>query len=219
MDSVIIEEEYRNFLSSRDYPCVGARASVAAGHISCLEAADMSSNADDHRILEFLHEFVDRYRSGDGKYYSAAVVFRQPRILTEERYEELLWERLQNLHELDAEYYSYDPRVKLDPASPDFSFSLKTEAMFIIGLHPESSRKARRFAYPALAFNPHGQFEVLKESGKYESFKHTVRERDRNFSGSINPMLRDFGTTSEASQYSGKFYAEDWVCPLNIHNG
>jgi uncharacterized protein len=219
MDSVTIEEAYRSFLSSRDYPCVGARAAVAAGHISCLEAADMNSDADDHRILEYLYDFIDQYRSGDGKYYSAAIVFRQPAVLTEIVYEELLWKRLQGLHDLDARYYSYDPRVQFDPSSPDFSFSLKKEAMFIIGLHPESSRKARRFAYPALAFNPHGQFEVLKESGKYESFKHTVRERDMRYSGSINPMLRDFGTASEASQYSGKFYTEDWVCPLNIHNG
>jgi FPC/CPF motif-containing protein YcgG len=219
MDSVAIEEVYQSFLNSRDYPCVGAKAAVAAGHISCLVAADMNSDADDRRILEYLYDFVDRYRDGDRKYYSAAVVFEQPLVLDEVMFEKLLWKRLQGLHDLDSLYFSHDPAVSQDPSSPNFGFSIKEEAMFVIGLHPESSRKARRFAYPALAFNPHGQFEVLRETGKYDTFKHTIRERDLRYSGSINPMLRDFGTASEATQYSGKFNGEDWVCPLNMHNG
>jgi hypothetical protein len=42
-----------------------------------------------------------------------------------------------------------------------------------------------------------------------------VRKRDIAYSGSINPMLNDFGNASEVYQYSGKQYTSDWVCPFS----
>lgn len=211
-----IEKAYRSFLSQQDYPCVGAKAAVAAGKISCLVAGNMKHSSADQYILDFLYEFVDSYRQEGGSYHSAAIIFSEPQDMTEAIFEKLIWERLQSLHDLDSLHYDYDKRVAQDPDSSAFSFSVKEEAMFIIGLHPASSRKARRFQYPALAFNPHRQFDVLRENGKYDSFKHAVRKRDEVFSGSVNPMLSDFGSASEARQYSGKPYEADWKCPLTI---
>ncbi len=104
----------------------------------------------------------------------------------------------------------------MNPSAPEFSFSLKEEAFFIIGLHPASSRPARQFKYPALVFNPHLQFEQLREANKYQSIKYAVRKRDIAYSGSINPMLTDFGEASEVYQYSGRKYDEQWQCPLKI---
>ena len=126
----------------------------------------------------------------------------------------MLWQRLQALSNLDAENYDYDRRVDSDPASAHFSFSLKQEAFFIIGLHPGSKRPARQFSYPTLAFNPHQEFEKLRATHHYEPMKKVVRKRDLAYSGSINPMLTDFGEVSEAIQYSGKFYSRDWQCPF-----
>ncbi|MBA3674464.1 MAG: YqcI/YcgG family protein, partial [Chitinophagaceae bacterium] len=87
---------------------------------------------------------------------------------------------------------------------------------YIIGLHTASSRQARQFKYPTLVFNPHAQFEQLKETAKYDMMKNAVRKRDIAFSGSVNPMLQDFGESSEAYQYSGRKYDESWQCPLKI---
>ena len=131
-------------------------------------------------------------------------------------FDELLWQRLQALEILDAENYSYDNRVESDPSSSSFSFSIKEEAFYIIGLHPASSRQARQFKYPALVFNPHAQFEQLRSTTKYEVMKNTVRKRDIALSGSVNPMLQDFGESSEVFQYSGRKYDETWQCPLKI---
>jgi FPC/CPF motif-containing protein YcgG len=72
--------------------------------------------------------------------------------------------------------------------------------------------------YPALAFNPHAEFQKLRATNHYESMKEIVRKRDIAYSGSINPMLSDFGEASEVYQYSGRNYNEDWKCPLQIQN-
>jgi FPC/CPF motif-containing protein YcgG len=98
--------------------------------------------------------------------------------------------------------------------SSDFSFSLGEEAFFIVGLHPGSSRPARRFRHPTLIFNPHAQFDELRSLNRYEKMKNIVRKRDILFSGSINPMLSDYGNASEALQYSGRHYGSEWTCPL-----
>lgn len=135
--------------------------------------------------------------------------------MTEAIFETLLWQRLQSLSDLDAAQYPYDDRVSSNPASPSFSFSLKEEAFFIIGMHPASSRQARRFQYPVLVFNPHAQFENLKDTFKYENMKQVIRKRDIAFSGSVNPMLNDHGRSSEIVQYSGTNYIAPIICPLN----
>ena len=45
-----------------------------------------------------------------------------------------------------------------------------------------------------------------------------IRARDRDNAGSINPMLSDFGTRSEARQYSGRAVGDDWQCPLRVRS-
>ena len=138
--------------------------------------------------------------------------------MDEVSFDRFLWMRLQSLSNLDLKNYSYDDRVASDPHSPDFSFSLKQEAFFIIGLHPGGSRIARQFEYPTLTFNPHAQFEQLRELNKFERMQEVVRKRDLEYSGSVNPMLKDYGVASEVYQYSGRHYDENWKCPFNINN-
>lgn len=129
-----------------------------------------------------------------------------------------MWMRLQALSDLDAEMYPYDGRVNPDPQSDQFSFSLKEEAFFVIGLNPQSSRPARRFKYPTLVFNPHAQFEELRALKRYDKMKNIVRKKDVALSGSINPMLNDFGDSSEVYQYSGLRYDHNWQCPFKYKN-
>ena len=73
---------------------------------------------------------------------------------------------------------------------------------------------ARRFRWPALVFNPHVQFERLRGEGKWKRMQQTIRERDVALQGNINPMLSDFGQSSEARQYSGRAVEADWQPPF-----
>ena len=73
--------------------------------------------------------------------------------------------------------------------------------------------KARRFRYPTLIFNLHGQFERLRETGRYEKLRGSILARDRALQGSENPMLSRHGETSEARQYSGRAVPAGWSAP------
>lgn len=213
-----VTEEYFTFLKQKDFPCIAAKAALTKQHIKCLIADHIGCPKNDRAIVKFMYDFIDHYRSSKNFYHSAAIIFKEPSFTTEEIFDKLLWQRLQALADIDADKYAYDKRVNADPSSPDFSFSLKEEAFYIIGLHPASSRAARQFKYPTMVFNPHAQFQQLKQTVKYEVMKKIVRKRDIKFSGSVNPMLRDYGELSEALQYSGQQYQSTWKCPLKINH-
>lgn len=213
-----IQDALFDKINLKHFPCIGAKAALIKRQIKCFFVDNMASNKEDPKILEFLYSFITNYRLSDLKFHSAAIIFKNTVISSEEMFEKLMWQRLQSLHGFDSLNYKYDPRVDADPSSPNFSFSLKEEAFFIIGLHSQSSRPARVFEHPTLIFNPHLQFEQLRESGKFEKMKQTIRKRDVAFSGSLNPMLKNFGESSEAWQYSGLNYDDNWNCPLKINH-
>lgn len=218
-ESEKIINEYLSFIGNKDFACIAAKAALAKKQISCYVAGNMACPKDDAGILQFLYSFIDEYQQSNELYHSAAVIFTFPELNDERFFDQLMWQRLQCLSNMDSKKYNYDSRVDNDPASPNFSFSLKEESLFIIGLHSSNSRPLRRFKYPTLVFNPHMQFENLRDAGKYNKMKDAVRKRDLAYSGSINPMLTDFGEASEIYQYSGRRYDDTWQCPLKINHG
>ena len=49
--------------------------------------------------------------------------------------------------------------------------------------------------------------------------QETIRHRDLQLQGTINPMLSDFGERSEARQYSGRIVEENWRAPFSVAAG
>ena len=135
----------------------------------------------------------------------------------EEEFEGHLWTALQTLYDVDRLYNPPDPKVAEDPEAGDFGFSFAGRGFFVIGLHPASSRLARRFPWPTLVFNAHAQFDRLKADGRYPKLQGAIRAREMALQGSLNPNLSDFGERSEARQYSGRAVGEDWRCPFHMH--
>jgi FPC/CPF motif-containing protein YcgG len=160
-----------------------------------------------------------RVRANLSEYATFVAIFESPRGTDELQFESLFWQQLRRLHELDAAHFDWDPNVRSDPTDPHFSFSFGGQALYVIGLHANSSREARRFPWPALVFNPHEQFERLRADGKWKRMQETIRARDLELQGSINPMLSDFGVDSEARQYSGRAVEEDWRAPFKAVEG
>ena len=151
----------------------------------------------------------------DGEFTTFIASFEGPVVTDESSFETLLWDTLQQLHDLDAPHHDWDRAVSADSADPRFSFSFAETAFFVIGLHAASSRITRRLAWPTLVFNPHRQFEALRADGRYERFQQVIREAERTLQGNVNPMLTDFGRRSEAAQYSGRQVGEQWRCPFH----
>jgi uncharacterized protein len=211
-DKVI--KEYLQFISNKEFPCVAAKDAMAKDRVKLLVVDNIACPKDDKAIVDFLYSFTDFYRNSSKGFYSAAIIFNQQNILEEEMFDKFMWQRLQSISNIDSLKFGYDKRVASNPAAANFSFSIMEEAFFIVGLHPQSSRPARRFAYPTLVFNPHAQFEEMKKDARYEKMKTIVRKRDVVFSGSVNPMLTEFGKASEVYQYSGRNYDSKWKCPF-----
>lgn len=198
------------------FPCVGAKAALAKGTLEVLACSRIDSAWDDLRIHDGLLRFAAEYRADPALFRSFAVVFEGPDDLSEFAFERALWDRVQSLSDKDVwRGQGYDGRVSPDPSSPHFSLSFGGEAFFIVGLHPNASRPARRFGRPCMVFNLHDQFEQLRAQGKYEGMREKIMVRDEALAGSRNPMLQRHGEASEARQYSGRAVESDWRCPFS----
>ena len=203
-----------NVLDTR-FPCVGAKSALGRGQMDILVARDLRSAWDDLRILPALTATVAKYHADRALFRTLVVLFERPGDLTEEAFEGHLWARAQSLSDKDAWMGNVpDPTVSSDPEDPHFSLSFAGEAFFVVGLHPSASRPARRFATPAMVFNLHDQFQVLREQQRYEKLRTSILDRDEALAGSINPMLARHGETSEARQYSGRAVEDGWKCPF-----
>ena len=143
-----------------------------------------------------------------------AVFAKQP-VANETEFHDLLWQQLQRLHNEDSKEFTWDKRVDSDIESENFSYSLGGTAFFIVGMNPQSSRISRRFNYPALIFNPGPQFEKIREIGIHESMKDSIRRKEIELQGCINPTLADFGHGNVALTYSGLHTDDISKCPFH----
>lgn len=173
----------------------------------------LGSGKHSQELFHSLKDYVDHYNFEGSEFFTLIAVFPEAKHFTEEEFEKRLWRELQNLHEADTE--TWDPDVNPDPESHNFSFSVAGKAFYVVGMHPNSSRKARQSPVPALVFNLHHQFEALRKMGTYEHTRDMIRQRDKELQGSVNPMLQDFGENREATQYSGRQVNEAWKCPFH----
>lgn len=211
-----VPKDLAAFITSAAFPCVGAKAALAQHQLHGFEAGDINCPSHDTALRAALIDFAAQPESDAPSSFACLFLPNAP-PLSEAQFESALWRRLQALHDLDAAAgVAWADGVSNDPASAHFSMSVGGAAYFIVGLHPSASRAARRFARPALIFNPHEQFRRLRADGRYGQLQRIVRERETRLHGGINPMLADFGDGLEAQQYSGRRVGGAWKCPFRL---
>lgn len=206
---------FRGFVQSPQFPCVGAKSAVAhesarLGVYDCLGSAGATAGLA-RDLWTFTH---DPDTTADNDYVTLVALFKEPTELNEAAFEAALWKQLGELHRLDAPLHEWDPTVSPDPKDPHFGFSFAGTAFFVVGLHPHSSREARRFPWPLLVFNPHAQFTRLRKAGRWARMQEVIRSRELSLQGSLNPNLADHGEITEARQYSGRPAEPDWEPPF-----
>ncbi len=194
-----------------EYPCLGARSVFRRDAATVLVLDDLESEESRAELARALAEY-GRDADPAGAFVSFVAIFRGPEVRDEAHFEQLLWDLLQQLHDEDTEPWATG--VDDDPDKAHFAFSHAGVAYFIVGLHPQASRIARRAPLPTLVFNLHEQFELLRGEGGFERMRDTIRRRDAALQGEINPMVDDHGQSSEARQYSGREVEEDWEAPF-----
>lgn len=215
-NSAEIVTAFQQFIGDEAFPCVGAKSALAHKNIEFHVGRNITSPENDIEITRHLQDFASECNA-DSLFVSFAVIYEDSTSLTEEEFEHYLWQRLQAFHGLDAKTYAWDSEVSADPGSPHFSMSIGGKGFYIVGLHPGASRPARRFKKPALVFNLHSQFELLRDKGSYARIRETILARDMKVNGSYNPMLAEHGQSSEAKQYSGRETGAEWKCPFHAH--
>lgn len=206
---------FRGFIQAPQFSCVGAKSAVTSENYRLGIYDQLGSEQATAGLAHDLFTFTREAATLDsGEFVTFAALFREPFTRDEDGFEQLLWEQLRALNRCDAPLFDWDPAVSSDPENPHFSFSFAGSAFFIVGLHANSSRQARQFPWPALIFNPHDQFVRLREQGGWERFQEIIRAREMALQGSLNPNLSDYGSITEARQYSGRQVENDWHPPF-----
>jgi uncharacterized protein len=210
----VANQAFRGFVLDDAFSCLGAKSSLRRDEYRLGAYARLDDPAVTEGLARDLSAFAAERRAFESDFTTFIAVFREREYPTEEAFEGALWSQLGRLHELDARFHPWDPRVSDDPADPRFSFSIAGHAFFVVGLHPAASRAARRFAWPTLVFNAHEQFEHLRADGRFSGLQRQIRARELRLDGALNPNLADYGRHSEARQYSGRPTDETWTCPF-----
>jgi uncharacterized protein len=209
----LYEAEFRSFVGGSKFPCLGAKAAMNAESFCLHVYSELASDLCSKKLSEDLGRFVKSEMRRTHPYATFVAIFERPLGSDEKQFESLLWTQLHSLSEIDSLHHAWDPKVSSDPDNPSFSFSFGGEALYVVGMHDQSSRLSRRFRWPALVFNPHEQFERLRAAGKWPRLQESIRARDVALQGNINPMLSDFGVKPESRQYSGRAVDEHWHAP------
>jgi len=211
-----VHDGLRSLVLSEPFSCVGGKSALRRNAYRFGLYTELGRTEAVGALARDLHAFIADLPSFGDSLTTYLASFGAPAAGDEATFEARLWDTLQALHDIDAQH-PWDPTVSADPADPHFSYSFGGLAFFVVGLHAASSRVARRFAWPTLIFNPHHQFERLRQTGELERFQRIIRHGEEALQGDVNPMLADYGERSEAPQYSGRRVDGGWRCPF--HSG
>lgn len=209
-----VDVAFRAFVDDPRFPCLAGKGVVRASGYSSGVYGALASSSSTLSLADDLRHFAQGAAEDDARLHAFVAVFPSSHYDDENSFERDLWTQLQLLSDHDAGA-PWDASVSDDPADNGFAFSFAGHALFVVGLHPHSSRLARQFRWPALVFNPHRQFARLRGTGRFERLRAAVREREIALQGSLNPNLADFGEKSEARQYSGRATEDSWQCPFH----
>ncbi|GAC1303309.1 MAG: guanitoxin biosynthesis heme-dependent pre-guanitoxin N-hydroxylase GntA [Vulcanimicrobiaceae bacterium] len=212
----IAHASFRNFITDPAFSCLGAKSALATGTYRFGSYQRLDDAASTAGLARDLFAFSSERRGFESLFTTYIAVFAgfESGPDADLAFERALWKQLGRLHDLDAPLHAWDPRVSRSPEDPNFSYSFASTGYFVVGLHPDSTRSARRFAWPTLVFNAHEQFETLKARGQFARLQDRIRTREVELDGSLNPNLADFGDHSEARQYAGRPLPEAWACPF-----
>jgi FPC/CPF motif-containing protein YcgG len=217
----LIHDQFRALVLHPSFSCLGAKSAVRGGGYRLGIYDELGAPETTRALARDLAAFAtglddDAEAEQDGhagRLTTFVASFLRPVPGDEIEFERLLWAQLQALHESDP-VHTWDPSVSSDPEDAHFSFSIAGRAFFVVGLHAGSTRWARRFAWPTLVFNPHEQFERLRQEGHFTRLQALIRAREETLQGAVNSNLGDFGERSEARQYSGRPVDDEWRCPF-----
>lgn len=206
------------FFMGDTFSCMGGRAAWKRGSATHNHYAQLGGESCCARLYDDLENFATRLNTTESLFMTFLATFASPHNISENEFETLLWRQLWMLHKVDARRYSWAAGVDRDPMADHFAYSIAGRRFFVVGMHSNASRRTRRFSWPLLVFNPHDQFDILRETGAFERIRRITRKREMCIQGSLNPRLIMYGYRPESMRYSGRAVEPDWTCPVAFGN-
>ncbi len=210
-----MKEQFKKHVAKSSFPCLNAKIALKrnAFHFNLYDT--LATEDTTHLLWHNLIKFID-YQSllwkQNHMLTTYVACFRTPKNMSEDAFEILLWKQLRLLHMEDVKNgQKWATNYSDNPLDPHFGFSVGKRAFFIVGLHPNSSRKARQFLTPAIVFNSHDQFTNLRRLDMITEMRQVIRNNDQCYNGSINPNLIPNDENSVAFEYSGKRIQPGWT--------
>jgi FPC/CPF motif-containing protein YcgG len=205
-----------SLLNQKNYPCVAALQSFHKDDYQVGFYGELGEGSLWRDLRQDLLFFLSKQRQSNSTHLTFWAFFEERPEISEEGFEERMWKELSFLTSEETKDEDWG-QFTSDPEDKAFCLGLGGHRFFVVGLHPQSSRKARQFPVPALVFNVFDQFEALKEKGIYDSMVKTNRDRDVKFQGSVNPMALVHGDDWESIQFSGRANDQKkWKCPFSF---
>ena len=208
---------FEAFVGGERFPCLAAKGVVRQRGYRLGIYDSLASLSATAALARDLAEFSAAIPTDGSGLVSFVAVFSGRPPSSELAFEKRLWRQLQQLSDRDTQ--PWDSSVSDNPEDPDFGFSFGGCGYFVVGMHPESGRVARRFSRAALVFNPHAQFTRLRAAGRFERLRTVIRERDAIVQGAPTTVLADHGERSEARQYAARETSGEFRCPFHHRDG
>lgn len=212
-----IETSISSLLQQKNYPCIAAVQSFLKKDYIVGNYKNFGDGTHSYELGLALLDFKKKQQSSKSPFMSFWAVFEDEREMDEAEFETRLWRELSFLTSHEEFTASWDPHFSKNPEDKNFCFSLDGSAYYVLGLHPHSSRLARRFPYPALIFNLYDQFRALmNDNNDFAKMVNINRRREELFQGNLNPMVEKYGETWESIQFSGRENPPEWKCPFQF---
>jgi FPC/CPF motif-containing protein YcgG len=214
-EQLIVKEQFREHIMSKYFPCLNAkiafqRNTFGFGFYDIL-ASKHTTKLLWHHLIDFINRQSD-FWANNQIFTTYVACFRTPRDIDEIVFERLLWKQLQLIHNEDVQNgIKWAENYSDNPTDSNFGFSVGGRAFFIVGLHPNSSRRGRRFLTPTIIFNSLDQFTNLRQLKMFNEIQKIIRNNDLLQNKSINPNLIINHNKSDAFEYSGKLIQSDWI--------
>jgi len=188
------------------FPCILGQTAVKTEQIAFSAYDDINNYVVAegvlHDVVRFQQEFAvpDKARGEKGIFRSALAAFRTPQIKDELQGAEVFYTLLQNMHEINSQYYDWPEGFSNELSSPDFGYAAGRSAYFMAYFHPAASWPARRSDIQFIVFNSQHVIRAFKDTGmeNHARAKAIIRSRQPQ---PIHPYLGDHGEVEEFRQY------------------
>lgn len=214
-------KDIQNLVMQPNYPCVGAVSSFLKQDYMTCEYPAFGSGESAPKLYQNLLDFKERQLENKTPFFSFWAVYKNSDVISEVDFEKKLWDELSAVHAYEVQKSTnenrelrWDPQFSSDPNDKKFCFCVDGYAYFVVGMHPQSSRKARQFPYPVIIFNLYAQFEDLFKKNTFDAMVKLNRDREIKFQGHVNPMVEKYGQEWESIQFSGRENGPEWKCPF-----